>query len=64
VPHAPNPTGGFLLLLEEKELIPTSLSVEDGFKMIVSGGVISPDLIEIKKSTEATQKETNLGNRQ
>lgn len=44
LPTTPNPTSGFLLLVPEKDLIPLDMSVEDGIKMIISGGVISPDL--------------------
>jgi uncharacterized membrane protein len=51
VPHAPNPTGGFLELMTEDQLIHTNLSVEDGIKMIVSAGVISPETVEILKRT-------------
>lgn len=39
----PNPTTGFLLILPAGEVQFTDISVEDGVKMIVSGGVLSPD---------------------
>lgn len=42
VPTAPNPTSGFLLMLPEDQLIPLNMSVEDAFKMVVSGGVVMP----------------------
>jgi uncharacterized membrane protein len=53
VPHAPNPTGGFLELMAEDQLIHTNLSVEEGIKMIVSAGVISPETIHILNSSPA-----------
>lgn len=43
VPTSPNPTSGFYLLIPEEDIIPTSLSIEWGFKIIVSGGIILPD---------------------
>jgi uncharacterized membrane protein len=46
VPTAPNPTSGFLVILPEKDVIKTSISVETGIKMIVSGGVLSPEKID------------------
>jgi len=42
VPTTPNPTSGFLLFVPEEQLIPLSMSVDDAFKMIVSGGVLTP----------------------
>lgn len=48
VPHAPNPTGGFLELLTEHDMEVTDMSVEEGMKMIISGGVISPSTIRTR----------------
>jgi uncharacterized membrane protein len=42
VPTTPNPTSGFFLIVPQEEIHQTSLSVEDGIKMIVSGGILSP----------------------
>jgi uncharacterized membrane protein len=42
VATTPNPTSGFLLLLPDEEVTFTDLSVEDGIKMIVSGGMLAP----------------------
>jgi uncharacterized membrane protein len=42
VPTTPNPTSGFYILVPENELIILSMSVEDAFKLIVSGGIVSP----------------------
>lgn len=41
LPTTPNPTSGFYLLVPESELIETSLTVEEAFKLIVSGGLAS-----------------------
>ncbi|MCE9616569.1 MAG: DUF502 domain-containing protein [Lentisphaerae bacterium] len=42
VPTTPNPTSGFLLIFPADQVRFTDLSVEDGIKMIVSGGVLVP----------------------
>ncbi len=42
VATTPNPTSGFLILLPEEEVTFTDISVEDGIKMIVSGGMLAP----------------------
>jgi uncharacterized membrane protein len=41
-PTTPNPTSGWLALIPETEVTETSLTIEDGLKLIVSGGVIKP----------------------
>lgn len=44
LPTTPNPTSGFLLFLPKKDLTYMKMSVEDGIKMIVSGGIITPPI--------------------
>lgn len=46
VPTTPNPTSGYFLFIPESDLIPLSMSVEDGMKMIISGGLYSPSYPE------------------
>jgi uncharacterized membrane protein len=42
VPTTPNPTSGFYMLIPEDELIVLNMSVEDAFKLIISGGIFNP----------------------
>ena len=42
VPTTPNPTGGFLLFVPKADVRVLDMSVEDGLKMILSVGIISP----------------------
>ncbi len=42
VPTTPNPTSGMLVLLPSGQVTPLSLSVEDGLKLVISGGVVGP----------------------
>jgi uncharacterized membrane protein len=42
VATTPNPTSGWLLFVSESELIPLDMSVEDGMKVVVSGGMLAP----------------------
>lgn len=46
VPTSPNPTSGFFLIVQPDEMQRTNLSVEDGMKMIVSGGIVAPSTIQ------------------
>lgn len=43
LPTTPNPTSGFILLFPEQDIIELDMSVEDGFKFIISIGVVVPD---------------------
>jgi uncharacterized membrane protein len=42
VPTTPNPTSGFLLLVPAEEIIRVPMSVEEGLKMVISGGAVTP----------------------
>ncbi len=43
VPTTPNPTSGFLLFLPRAETRRLEMTVEEGIKMVVSGGIITPE---------------------
>jgi uncharacterized membrane protein len=43
VPTVPNPTSGFLLYVPEEDVIPLDISVEAGFKLVVSVGLIGTE---------------------
>lgn len=45
LPTTPNPTSGFYLLVPEKDVIPLKISVEDAFKLIISGGLATPEYV-------------------
>ncbi len=42
IPNPPNPTSGFLSLVPKEEAIQLDLSVEEGLKLVLSGGIIVP----------------------
>lgn len=42
IPTTPNPTSGFLLLIPKKDLIELNMSITDGMKLVISGGVVVP----------------------
>lgn len=43
VPTTPNPTSGFLLFFARDEIISLDMGVEEAVKMVVSGGIVTPD---------------------
>ena len=46
VPTTPNPTSGFFLMVPRKDIQELDLSVDDGLKLILSTGVLTPDEVE------------------
>jgi uncharacterized membrane protein len=42
LPTTPNPTSGFLLFVPKRDIIPLNMTVEEGIKMVVSGGIVTP----------------------
>ncbi|MBU0723479.1 MAG: DUF502 domain-containing protein [Alphaproteobacteria bacterium] len=42
VPTTPNPTSGFLLFVPAKDMIYLDMTIEEGIKMVVSGGIVTP----------------------
>ena len=42
LPTTPNPTSGFLLSVPRKDLVDLDMSVEDGMKMVISAGIVTP----------------------
>lgn len=56
VPTTPNPTSGFLIYVEEDEVIPLDMTVEEGAKMILTAGLVVPDYepaVEVESVVEA-----------
>lgn len=45
-PHPPNPTSGVMVMVPRKDVRILNLSIEEGLKLAISGGIIAPDLIE------------------
>ncbi len=52
IPTTPNPTTGFFEIIPVEEVAETGLSIEEAFKMIISGGLISPEVLDIRKPTQ------------
>jgi len=46
IPTTPNPTSGMFIVVPKDEIRFLKMSVEDGMKLIVSGGAVSPEFTE------------------
>ena len=42
VPTSPNPTSGFIMLVEKKKLKMLNISLEEAFKVVISAGMVIP----------------------
>lgn len=59
VPTTPNPTSGFLLFVPRKDLQVLDMSVEEGVKLVVSAGIITPtdrEKLKTKSNRSANKK--------
>ncbi|MDR1435030.1 MAG: DUF502 domain-containing protein [Puniceicoccales bacterium] len=59
LPTTPNPTSGFLLFVPREDVIFLAMSVADGMKMIISGGVVNPQWIPEKDKNSAQLEESD-----
>jgi uncharacterized membrane protein len=49
LPNPPNPTSGFLILVPHKEAKILNMSVEEGLKFVLSGGIVTSGTLTTKK---------------
>ena len=51
LPTTPNPTSGFLLFVPTKDITRLSMNIEEGMKLVISGGIITPKYLKSKRNT-------------
>lgn len=49
IPTTPNPTSGFLIFVPKKDTVELKMTVEEGIKFVISGGLVEPDSLPRKK---------------
>jgi len=54
VPSTPTPVSGIVIFVPENEIISLDMTVEEGIKMIVSGGIVAPDELKAMPRKEET----------
>lgn len=50
IPTTPNPTSGWYAMVPANQVIDLSMSIEDAFKVLISGGIVNPDQGGLVKS--------------
>ena len=64
IPTTPNPTSGWYAIVPQAEAIDIDISIEDAFKVLISGGIVSPQTpikpLPTHKSQAKVPIDTNL----
>jgi uncharacterized membrane protein len=62
IPTTPNPTTGWYAVVPEDEVVNLSMSIEDAFKIVVSGGIVAPNpsLLPVVATTQVESPEYRL----
>ena len=55
IPTVPNPTSGNLTFVPEEELIETNMTMEDGMKIVFSGGTVLPDGMRLSNRVDVQE---------
>ncbi|MXY21095.1 MAG: DUF502 domain-containing protein [Dehalococcoidia bacterium] len=56
----PNPTSGMLAIIPEDEVVETDISVEDAMKIIFSGGIVLPDMMQVGDQVAFAHRDRQL----
>jgi uncharacterized membrane protein len=60
IPTTPNPTTGWYAIVPESGVINLALPIEDAFKVIISGGIVSPDAVSLTPLAQPTKSKRVL----
>jgi uncharacterized membrane protein len=56
IPTTPNPTTGWYAMVPEAEVLNLDLSIEEAFKLIISGGIVSPNWSGLGAGDASTER--------
>ncbi|MGB3495245.1 MAG: DUF502 domain-containing protein [Elainellaceae cyanobacterium] len=54
IPTTPNPTSGWFAIVPEQDVINLDISIEDAFKLLISGGIVGPSLLSVNSPAPAS----------
>ncbi|WP_299044450.1 DUF502 domain-containing protein [uncultured Thermosynechococcus sp.] len=54
IPSSPNPTTGWYVIASERDVRDLDISIEDAFKLIISGGIVTPGSVPTSALPPAT----------
>jgi uncharacterized membrane protein len=67
LPTTPNPTSGFLLFVPKADVQVMSMTIEEGIKLVVSGGIVTPEDVgdrQGKLAIDAPEDDDNAADQQ
>jgi uncharacterized membrane protein len=53
LPTTPNPTSGFLLFVPKNDLVHLDMTIEEGIKLVISGGIVTPSMEQERERAAA-----------
>ena len=53
IPTTPNPTTGWYAVVAEQDVLDLTMSIEDAFKVVISGGIVNPGNVAIAALSQA-----------
>jgi uncharacterized membrane protein len=56
IPTTPNPTTGWYAIVPEREAVSLAISIEDAFKVVISGGIVAPSATTINATSTSERK--------
>lgn len=62
IPTTPNPTSGWYAIIPEADVINLSISIEDAFKLLISGGIVAPMEQNLQSPPNNSSFKTPLAN--
>ncbi len=60
IPTTPNPTSGFYMMVPEREALRLDMTVEEAFKLVMSGGIVTPPQAPSFRSGESSENPQNV----
>lgn len=60
IPTTPNPTSGFLIFIPVEDAYPVHMTVEEGIKLVISGGIVAPP----DKRPESAKEEPHIASKE
>lgn len=61
VPTTPNPTSGWYAVVPENDVVNVNISIEEAFKVLLSGGIVGPNLAEALIDEESAHSQLPIG---
>ena len=55
IPTTPNPTTGWYAVVNENDVLDLAMSIEDAFKVVISGGIVNPGNVAVAALSQASE---------